>query len=184
MRVARQWGEVSPQVVDDLVQETYLKLYAERTRFVERFTANHEDAVFGYIKVFTENLAHDHFKALRSKKRGGAAKTETLGGSETETPLRPATAGSHEVDRQIILREIDTCLRKLGEGRTAERDRRIFWFYYKVGLSAIAIAALPSIELTTKGVESTLFRLTRHVRELLVQRRGPVSEKPGRDSAG
>jgi DNA-directed RNA polymerase specialized sigma24 family protein len=49
MRVGRQWGESSPQAIDDLVQETYLKLYTDRARFIAKFAATHEDAVFGYI---------------------------------------------------------------------------------------------------------------------------------------
>ena len=171
LRVGRQWGESSPQAIDDLVQETYLKLYTDRARFIAKFAATHEDAVFGYIKVFTANLVHDHFKALRSKKRGGAVKTEALETSEMETSLQPASGCSDEVDRQVMFGEIDTCLRKPRPGPTAGRDRRIFWLYYKVGLSATAIATLPNIGLTTKGVESTLLRLTRYVREQLVERR-------------
>jgi len=46
IRVARQWAETSPSLIDDLIQETYLRA--------------------GYIKVFTANLIHDHFKALRA----------------------------------------------------------------------------------------------------------------------
>jgi RNA polymerase sigma-70 factor (ECF subfamily) len=171
MRIGRQWGESSPQVIDELVQETYLKLYSDRARFVEKFAATHEDAVFGYIKVFTANLVHDYFKALRSKKRGGAAKIETLESPEAERQLTPAVTSSYEAERQIMFREIDTCLRKLGAGAMGGRDRRIFWLYYRVGLSATAIATLPNIGLTTKGVESTLLRLTRYVREQLVERR-------------
>ena len=53
LRVARQWGEPSPQVIDDLIQETYLKLCAERLRVLRNFKSAHEDAIYGYIKVFT-----------------------------------------------------------------------------------------------------------------------------------
>jgi RNA polymerase sigma-70 factor (ECF subfamily) len=174
MRIARQWNETAPEVIDDLVQETYLKLYEERTRFLERFRPTHEDAVFGYIKVFTANLVHDHFKALRSKKRGGAAKTESLDDSETDRSHAPNT--DREMDRQIVFGEIDACLRGPEPSETDRRDRRIFWLYYKVGLSAAAIAALPGIGLGTKGVESTLGRLTRKVRERLVRQRKVTTE--------
>src|ERR1700733_12575996 len=59
LRVARQWGERSPQVVDDLVQNTYLKLCAERVSLLQKFSPVHSDAIYGYIKVFTANLVHD-----------------------------------------------------------------------------------------------------------------------------
>jgi RNA polymerase sigma-70 factor (ECF subfamily) len=47
----------------------------------------------------------------------------------------------------------------------------IFWLYYEQGMTAKAIAALPSINLTSKGVESAISRLTRLVREQVVQLR-------------
>lgn len=175
MRTARRWGETSPEVIDDLVQETYLKLYQERIHFLERFQPSHEDAVFGYVKVFTANLVHDHFKALRSKKRGGAANTEALDGSEDRCAHVPCTHS--EIDRQILFGEIDACLRGPEPSESDRRDRRIFWLYYKVGLSAAAIAALPGIGLRTKGVESTLSRLTRKVREQLVRQPRFTKEK-------
>src|ERR1700733_497941 len=36
-RIARRWGEVSPQTIDDLVQETYLNLYTARVNFLRNF---------------------------------------------------------------------------------------------------------------------------------------------------
>lgn len=69
-------------------------------------------------------------------------------------------------ERGILLRELDALLcRLLAAGPQLERDRRIFWLYYRVGLAASAIAALPSTGLTTKGVESTILRLTRLLRQ-------------------
>jgi RNA polymerase sigma-70 factor, ECF subfamily len=47
----------------------------------------------------------------------------------------------------------------------------IFWLYYRDGLTARAIAQLPGIRLSVKGVESTIHRLTRRVRLRLNHRR-------------
>lgn len=40
----------------------------------------------------------------------------------------------------------------------------IFLLYYRQGLTASEIAALPSLDLTTKGVESVIARLTYMIR--------------------
>ena len=56
-------------------------------------------------------------------------------------------------------------------GNTADRDRTIFWLYYRQGLTTKAIATLPAIGLTIKGVESTLGRLTKMVRKRMVETR-------------
>jgi len=182
LRVARQWGVASPQVVDDLVQETYLKLCADRRRLLQNFESTHENSVFGYIKVFTANLAHDHFKASRSLKRGGASVTGSTDCSEPDE--RQQMSGTVVVTPEIgvLIREIDECLEGVTYGPNAERDRRIFWLYYRVGLASSAIAALPTIGLSVKGVESTLQRLTRQVRQRLVPGRleDPKSETSGK----
>src|SRR6516165_12572140 len=70
LRVARRWGEFSPQVVDDLVQEVYLKICADRFRMLRSFKSHHPDAFYGYLKVVTANLVLDHFKGAHSIKRG------------------------------------------------------------------------------------------------------------------
>ncbi len=48
-----------------------------------------------------------------------------------------------------------------------DRDRWIFWMYYRHGLTASAISGFDRFELTQKGVESTILRLTRQVRDCL-----------------
>ena len=155
-------------MVDELVQETYLKLCADDCRLLRTFHATHEDAIYGFVKVLTANLVHDHFKATRSKRRGGNSQTASL---EAEASAPPSALGSvEEIERGVLLREIDTCLRSMDKGAHAERDRRVFWLYFRAGLSANAIADLPSIGLSTKGVESSLLRLTRLVRQAFLAR--------------
>jgi RNA polymerase sigma-70 factor, ECF subfamily len=166
LRVARRWGESSPQLIDDLVQETYLKLCADNFHLLRCFKPHHQDAFFGYLKVVTANLVHDHFKAAHSTKRGSGAievTNEPIITSATSACNTTGTAKNSE--RGILLRELDALLCRLAAGPQLERDRRIFWLYYRVGLAASAIAALPSIGLTTKGVESTILRLTRLLRQ-------------------
>src|SRR5262252_7334981 len=135
LRIARRWGEPSPQVIDDLVQDTYLKLCADNFRLLRRFKSNHQDAFYGYLKVVTANLVHDHFKAAHSSKRGSGAVEFAADAAGV-----PSTAKNSE--RGILLREIDATLSRLAAGPQLQRSRRIFWLYYRVGLTASAIAAL------------------------------------------
>lgn len=165
-RVAGRWGDVSPQVIDDLVQETYLKLCADNSRILRSFKPNHPDAFYGFLKTVTANLVHDYFKGARSAKRGSG--TVEFAADPQIGPLADSSDAALVVksdEREILLRELDTMLCKLVQNPHLERDRRIFWLYYRVGLTAGAIAALPSIGLKVKGVESTIERLTRLLRQ-------------------
>jgi RNA polymerase sigma-70 factor, ECF subfamily len=160
LRTARHWGEVSPDIADELVQETYLKLCADQCRLLRGFQTRHPGSIFGYLKVVTANVVHDYFKSAHCGKRGAGQPSEAL---DPECATNPRQLGNvADIERAVLLQQID-CLLARG-GPSQERDRAIFWLYYGQGLSARAIAAVPSIGLSTKGVESALLRLTRQLR--------------------
>lgn len=178
IRVAHQWTDVPHQVVDDLVQETYLKLCADQCRLLHSFAQQHPEAINGYIKMMACNVARDHFKARYSQKRGTGRDHESL--SDIDPSGGSGALGSADtMEREILLKQIDACLVKCATGPDEDRDRTIFWLYYQQGMSAKAIAALPTVGLTPKGVESAILRLTRLVREQMVQLR---SESGGKES--
>jgi RNA polymerase sigma-70 factor, ECF subfamily len=78
LRTARQWGEIPQQVVEDLVQETYLKLCADKFRLLLDFATRHPEAVPDYIKTIAVNVARDHFNALHFQKRGSGDISQLL----------------------------------------------------------------------------------------------------------
>ena len=177
MRTARQWGEVSPHIVDDLVQETYLKLCANDCRLLREFEPLHPGSIFGFLKVITSNVVHDFLRSQHSKKRGSGNPSESLDFHE-QSGLSQDSGGFASQDREILLQEIDRQLSVSAAGPNQERDRLVFWMYYRQGLSASAIGAIPSIDLTTKGVESLIFRLTRQLRSYLATApKSPEREK-------
>jgi RNA polymerase sigma-70 factor (ECF subfamily) len=165
LRVSRQWGVESSQIVDDLVQDTFLKLCVDRLHLLRKFKPAREDAIFGYVKVFTANLVRDHFKAVHSQKRGGGAKLDPIESHDSSHSSPAAVSSAAKLERTILMQEIDAFLRVVCVGPHSARDIKIFWLYYRFGLPASAIAALPTIALTTKGVETAILRLTRLVRQ-------------------
>jgi RNA polymerase sigma-70 factor, ECF subfamily len=177
LRIAYQWGGTPRQIIDDLVQETYLKLCADKCRLLRNFAVQHPEAATGYIKTIAVNVAHDHFKSCHSQKRGLGETNQLL--EDVEPPARSGDLGGEAaMEREILLKQIDQCLDTCSEGPDQERDRLIFWLYYQQGMSAKAIAALPNVGLGAKGVESAVLRLTRLVREQLTGLRPHNSESP------
>lgn len=166
-RIASKWGKDPALYVDDLLQEVYCKLWADKCRLLSQFAQEHsDDAVLGYIKTIAINVAHDHFKSLQSQKHGGG-ETDQMA-EDFDPPAHSGSFGHSEaMDREVFLKQVDAQLRGCASGANQERDRLIFWFYYLQGMSAKAIAALATIKLTAKGVEAVIFRLTRCVREHL-----------------
>jgi RNA polymerase sigma-70 factor, ECF subfamily len=162
-KCVRRWANPTPARVDDLVQETFLKLCTNDFKALRDFHCTHENALYGFLKVVASNVVHDHFRGSYSQKRGNGREDEEL---QTVSLVRhdPGATAQH-VERKILLQEISDCLETQAAGPNYPRDCAIFWLYYTQGYTAKAIAELPSIGLTVKGVESTLLRLTRLVRE-------------------
>jgi RNA polymerase sigma-70 factor, ECF subfamily len=176
MRTASAWGYSSPDLIDDLIQETYLKICVDRKRLLSEFIPRHPEAFYGYLKVVTANVVRDYFRARHSKKRfSGQAECEIE--EEVLVALDIGTVSAEEsIHRSILMSEVDSFLCSCLPPKELKRVRTIFWLYYRDGLTAAAIARLPSISLTVKGVESVIHRLTRLVRERLTERDNAMSQ--------
>jgi RNA polymerase sigma-70 factor (ECF subfamily) len=173
LRTAGRLGDASRQTVDDLIQETYLKLCADNFRILRTFEQQHTDAFTGYVKVLTANVVRDHFKSLHTQKRGAGQLAQI---AEDFLPIAADdTAGSPQsIERAVLIQELTCHLDLCLAGPDRDRNRRIFWLHYRAGLSARAIAGLPGIRLTPKGVESILQRLTRDLRQRMAEPIGPL----------
>jgi RNA polymerase sigma-70 factor (ECF subfamily) len=185
IRISRQWGSVPRHLEEDLVQETFLKLCADKCQTLLSFAIQHPDAISGYVKTVAANLVHDYFRSRNAQKRGAGQPEESM--EDTTRSAKSRTLGGEEaMERQILLKQIDGFLEQCSFGPDQERDRLIFWLYYQQGMSAKAIAALPTVKLSAKGVESAILRLTRLIRERVIAFRSddrPIRDKKGFQSA-
>jgi len=179
MRTVRRFGEHAPQLIDDLIQETYLKICANRCRILREFKAQAPDGIFGLLKTVAFSVAQDHFRGGAAVKRGAGRREMAL-----ETYANSAVAGRDglpPLEREILLREIDGELAAVTDPGARDRDRQIFWLYYRHGMTSRAIAQIPGIGLTQKGVESVIQRLTNHIRTRLVETK--LNKPKGKSSA-
>jgi len=158
VRVCRMWmNRTQPATVDDIVQEVFLKLCEQERRILRSFEPRGEDSFLGLLRIVTTSVGNDYFRRQNSAKRGGKVVTVSL-----EDDSGPSTAASTRqtarMQQTVLLAQLD---RRLAEapGEQAERDRAIFWLYYRQGFTAEEIAALPSTGLTAKGVETALRRI-------------------------
>ena len=165
LRTARHWGEPSRSQLDDLIQDTYLKLCENDYRLLRSFQPRQEDSIYGFLKVVAANVVHDHFKAALAAKRG-ANQTEAI--VEMEPLQKAPTAAVIDsfdiVSHRLQIEQIDRILRLVTSGKDEERNRIIFWLRHRQGLTASEIASISSIGLTTEGVESVLMRLAIMIR--------------------
>jgi RNA polymerase sigma-70 factor (ECF subfamily) len=164
MRTASLWGEPSRSLVEDLVQVTYLKLWEDGCRLLRDFAIQHPEAILGYLKKTAANATHDYFKHGHSQSSGGDKPHVST--SDVDPEAGKEVHGSQEkIAFEVFLNEIDEHLKSGLTGPDQERDRMIFWLYFRQGMSTKEIASLPTIGLGHKGVGSVLERLKHGIRE-------------------
>jgi RNA polymerase sigma-70 factor (ECF subfamily) len=169
LRTARRWTEPPHDLIDDLTQDTFLKLCADDSHLLRSFEFRHEDAFFGFLKKMAANVVHDHFKAQMTEKRS-ADKTDPIPDPGGLEPV-DGRGDSSRLECAIVMRQIDETINLVFTGEDKDRNREIFWLYHRHGMSASEIAALP-FGLNTKGVESLLRRMLITIQSHILKGRG------------
>lgn len=164
LRVCRLWmNRTQPAMVDDIVQEVFLKLCERERRILREFEPRGDDSFLGLLRIVTASVGNDYFRRQSSVKRGGKVVTSSL--DDELAPNQTVSARqTAQVQRAVLFSQLDRKLRS-APGVLGERDRVLFWLYYRQGFTAEEIAALPSAGLTAKGVESALRRIANWLRE-------------------
>jgi RNA polymerase sigma-70 factor, ECF subfamily len=163
IKTVRRWTMPNPTLVEDLVQDTYVKLCADDFKPLRQFDFRHENALIGFLRVVAENVVQDHFRGSWCRKRGNGKVDEIFDHSF----LSDGESFARKVEQEILLEQIYRCLEGQQPNTDSGRNTTIFWLYYWQGLTAEAISELEGLGLSTKGVESTLLRLTRGIKSEL-----------------
>jgi len=171
-RTARIWlGSVTPSIIEEIVQEVFLKLCEQERRILRDFEPRGDDSFLGLVRTVSASVANDYFRRQYSTKRGGKVVTVAI---EDGPEAIPGSAAHDAMQKTVLFSELDRRMRAAPHV-VSERDRAVFWFYYRQGLTAEEIAALPAIGLSAKGVESALRRITSWLRKELAARK---TERP------
>jgi RNA polymerase sigma factor (sigma-70 family) len=170
-RGRRRAGGVDVELIDDLVQEVYLKLF-EGSRSVGRgFRGASDAAVFVYIGRVAISVVIDHFRRNGARKRGSdlCSLDDVVYGDEGQEVTvgdRIAAPGPSPEDAAVgaLLREeIAVILGRVLRGRNATRDRRIADTFIFEGCSLGEIADRIG-GIRESGVKSSIRRTSMRLR--------------------
>ncbi|HZT35811.1 MAG TPA: sigma-70 family RNA polymerase sigma factor [Nitrososphaera sp.] len=160
-RAATRWMRVSPDLVDDLVQETYLKLCAEEYWHLRHFSSHNDCAIYSFLKTVACNATTDYFRSRWAVKRGGmffqAEDLDTIQHKGQDARL----------ETWVLVQEMEILIDQITD---SEQEKMIFRLRYKEGYTTRAIAETDGVLLTQKGVESCLRRITSDLREICSRR--------------
>jgi RNA polymerase sigma-70 factor (ECF subfamily) len=156
--------------VDDLTQETFLKLCSADFRALRGFVITHQNSFQGFLRIVAANVVADHFRTAAASKMAGGGELQAPNASRVLSEYELSRGSASDPARKVLLEEIDRALRTSEHEPNFERDYAIFWLYYGQGLTASAIAGLPDVKLSVKVVESILLRSTRQITAALTQK--------------
>jgi RNA polymerase sigma-70 factor (ECF subfamily) len=165
VRSIRRCGTPTPELAEDLVQDAYVRLCADNYRVLRDFRFSDSGGLYGLLEAVAVSVTFDCFRRRIAVKRGAGHEPVPI--DHAPDVQLPDASSQRITERHVLFQEIDRHLQAITSSENAARDRRVFWLYYRHGFSAKEIAALPSVGLTPKGVESNLHRLTTQLREIV-----------------
>jgi len=162
--------KAEPSTVDDLVQNTWLKLFSNNREPLRRIRSENENSIFLYVKITAYNVTQDYIRGLRP-----IDAAESIDDPNFVEPVNKRLEADYG---DASLEDVDRCLKELSQEPNFQRDYDIFWLHYRHGYTAKEIAQLPCIRdgkkpLEEKGVEAVLYRL-----KVYLQKRLGGSGKP------
>ncbi len=151
-RILRRTRRANHALVEDLVQNTFMKICKDDFKVLRNFEFRHEKALRAFSRVIAANIVEDYF-------RGEKVVVVPV------DPLQPSPANFlDDIERRDRIQKIENCLQLLADKPNFARDYKMFWLHNRDGVTAQEISQLPDIGFNTvKGVESALLRLNRWV---------------------
>ena len=166
-RVSEIWGDASDATVSEIVQEVFLKLCEDERRILREFDDRGNDSFYKLLRTIAATVGTDHFRSVNAEKRGGRIRERSLD-PEAQAAFIADSKATAAVEQPSLIAQLDNLL-LLHIKSVTRRDRNLFWLYYRQGLTMDAIARIPAIGLTPKGVESALIRITKLLRETIAE---------------
>jgi DNA-directed RNA polymerase specialized sigma24 family protein len=157
LRAFRMMGGHSEEFIrysDDWIQELFTKLVQNDGRVINSFRGITDNSVYAFLCSIAVSIVADQLRFQGALRR--RAQVISLDQAQTATPVH----ASAEINISAILGLIDVekVLRE-NESKNPERDLLIFRLHFVEGLSAREIASIPSLKLTTSGLEKVLIRV-------------------------
>ncbi len=159
----------SPELIEDLTQEVFVRLLEWNRRALSRFQGRTELSAHTYLNTITVNLVRDHCKSLRSlkKPRVTASLSHPVtpeiaaeGPNYAQTLVSEGTGPERLIAAKELREQIRVAIDQAApSASTVARDRSIFQLFFVERLTVDEIARKRSIRLSASGVEKRIRRI-------------------------
>ena len=159
----------SPELIEDLTQEVFVRLHEFNRRALSRFQGRTELSAYTYLNTIAVNLVRDHCKSLRALKTPKVTaslshpvttETATEGPNYAQTLVSEGPGPERFIAARELREEIRVAIDQVApSATTVPRDRSIFQLFFVERLTVDEIARKRSIRLSASGVEKRIRRM-------------------------
>ena len=165
LRAFRMFGGNSDEFnryADDWLQEVFTKLVQKEGRVIGSFRGETEVSVYAFLAAIALSVVADQLRSQKALRR----RAQVVSLDQVQSFELPHMDGETKVSALLEVIDIGKALRANDKSKNPERDLLIFQLHFVEGLTAREIASIPSLKLTTSGLEKVLNR----VKSRLVQK--------------
>jgi RNA polymerase sigma-70 factor (ECF subfamily) len=179
MEVAR---EFIPLMIEDVVNETYCRLFRQNCQALRLFQGRHENSIFAYLRTICLNVVRNQFRDYQRKDSPWRLHSineieEKSGGAPAERDPASASAVAAEADAaefKMLQQMIRAIISQAFRAAHANRNYIIFKLHFLHGYHGHEIARIKALGLGESGVGNAIDRI-RHFLRLEFARRSIAS---------
>lgn len=182
LRVARKY-DIGDKDIPETVQEVFLRLLANNRKSLREFRGTSEEEIHAYLFQVVRSVIADQIRKQSAQRRTAEVISLDSFLDENGVSLNDLLSAGNEsspewlLDKKISPTQLQEILTDILSGENAPRDAIIFYLYAVNGLTAREIAQLPSFNTNVANVQSIIFRTRERLRDLLNQKKFPISCK-------
>ena len=121
-KTLRRWSAPDRSVIDELVQDSFLKLCAENFKALRKFDWPHENALPGFLIGVASNVAQDYGRREHAIKRGSGKEEESIEDVQPEVVTPDPFTG--QVEPHLVLDKTVRDLESYGDKRVCRPNER------------------------------------------------------------
>ena len=159
-------------LIEDLVQNVYIRLVEEGNRALNRFAGEHENSIFQYLSIIAINVVRDHFREGKALKRPKLSFSldELMENAGDAGMLKDAVSidgSAYGGSTSVSIEDIEAAVKNSVSRKHRDRDLLIFKLRYCEGLTLEEIKTAMSLDISPIGIGSILNRIIGKLREKL-----------------
>lgn len=169
------------QVVQDLVQDVYVRLVENNCKALRDFIGISENSIFTYLGVVAKNVVRNFSIKMGVQKRPSIDKSiddiQSISNEQVNKSKngRPCNNLDEDFSVEYLKEEIEEILDQYFRGKDKERNKLIFKLYMYEGFTPEEIASQLKFTLSAKRVGNIISDIKRELREQLLEQQLVVS---------